>query len=72
MNALLAELTKLIPLVGLVSLRVAVVFALLPAPFGDLAPARTRAVLCGGRGPQFQRFAICDFGRITIRSTGRV
>lgn len=45
MNVILIELMRLLPFVALVSLRVALVFALMPAPFGDLAPMRIRAVL---------------------------
>lgn len=47
MNAstLIAQALRIAPLIGLVSLRVAVVFALMPAPFGELAPVRVRAAL---------------------------
>ncbi len=45
MNAIVLELMRLAPFVALVSLRVALVMALMPAPFGDLAPMRIRAVL---------------------------
>ncbi len=44
-SALIAEGMRLLPFLALVSLRVAVVLALLPAPFGELAPARIRAAL---------------------------
>lgn len=42
---LIAQGMRIAPFVALVSLRVAVVLALLPAPFGELAPTRIRAVL---------------------------
>jgi flagellar biosynthesis protein FliR len=42
---LIEEGLKVAPLVALVSLRVAVVFALMPSPFGEVAPGRIRAVL---------------------------
>jgi flagellar biosynthesis protein FliR len=45
MNALVAEGLRIAPFLALVSLRVAVVLAMLPAPFGELAPATTRAAL---------------------------
>lgn len=45
MNAIVLELLRLAPFVALVSLRVALVLALMPAPFGDLAPVRIRAAL---------------------------
>jgi flagellar biosynthetic protein FliR len=38
-------LLRIAPFIALVSLRVAVVLALMPSPFGDLAPMRIRAVL---------------------------
>ena len=44
-TALITEGMKIAPFVALVSLRVAVVLALLPAPFGELAPTRIRAAL---------------------------
>ena len=44
-NALIAEALRVAPFVALVSLRVAVVFSLLPSPFGELAPMRIRAAL---------------------------
>jgi flagellar biosynthesis protein FliR len=44
-NTILIELMRLAPFVALVSLRVALVLALMPAPFGDLTPMRIRAVL---------------------------
>jgi flagellar biosynthesis protein FliR len=43
--ALLAHLEPLLPLFFLCTLRVGVTMASLPAPFGDLAPARIRAAL---------------------------
>jgi flagellar biosynthetic protein FliR len=45
MSALIAHALGLVPLITLVSLRVALVLSLLPAPFGELAPVRIRAVL---------------------------
>lgn len=47
MNAteLISQGMRIAPYVALVSLRVAVVLALLPAPFGELAPVRIRAAL---------------------------
>ncbi|MDB4989007.1 MAG: flagellar biosynthetic protein FliR [Myxococcaceae bacterium] len=44
-NALISEGLRIAPFIALVSTRVVVAFALLPAPFGDLAPARIRAAL---------------------------
>jgi flagellar biosynthetic protein FliR len=44
-SAMIAEALRLVPFVALVSLRVAVMLAMLPAPFGELAPARIRAAL---------------------------
>jgi flagellar biosynthesis protein FliR len=44
-NALIAEGLRIAPFLALVSLRVAVVLALLPAPFGELAPATIRGAL---------------------------
>jgi flagellar biosynthetic protein FliR len=41
----LSGLESLVPLVVLVSIRVGVVFASLPAPFGSIAPATVRAAL---------------------------
>jgi flagellar biosynthesis protein FliR len=45
LNALISEGLRIAPFLALVSLRVAVVLALLPAPFGELAPATIRAAL---------------------------
>lgn len=45
MNELFAFALRVLPFVLLVGLRVAVVLALMPAPFGELAPARIRAAL---------------------------
>lgn len=45
MNAIVLELLRLAPFVALVSLRVAFVLAMMPAPFGEVAPMRIRAVL---------------------------
>lgn len=45
LTAFVAEAMRLAPFVALVSLRVAVVLSLLPAPFGELAPTRIRAAL---------------------------
>ena len=42
---LIEHALRVAPLVALVSLRVAVVLALMPAPFGEVAPARIRAAL---------------------------
>jgi flagellar biosynthesis protein FliR len=44
-NALITEGLRVAPFLALVSLRVAVVLALLPAPFGELAPATIRGFL---------------------------
>ena len=44
-SAAITEALNVLPLVALVSLRVAIMLALLPAPFGELAPARIRAAL---------------------------
>ncbi len=44
-TALISQALRVAPLIALVSLRVAVVFSLLPAPFGELAPARIRGAL---------------------------
>ncbi len=45
LNALISEGLRIAPFLALVSLRVAVVLALLPAPFGELAPATIRGAL---------------------------
>ena len=45
MTALVETGLRIAPFVALVSLRVALVLVLLPAPFGDLAPVRIRAAL---------------------------
>ena len=45
MSTIVLELMRIAPFIALVSLRVVVVLALLPAPFGDLAPMRIRATL---------------------------
>jgi flagellar biosynthesis protein FliR len=45
LNALVTEGLRVAPFLALVSLRVAVVLAMLPAPFGELAPASIRAAL---------------------------
>jgi len=45
MNALALALMQRAPVVMLVSLRVGLVLALMPAPFGDVAPVRIRAAL---------------------------
>lgn len=45
MNELLPFALRVAPFVLLVGLRVAVVLALMPAPFGDVAPTRVRAAL---------------------------
>lgn len=42
---LMEQALRVAPLIALVSLRVAVVLALMPAPFGDVAPGRIRAAL---------------------------
>jgi flagellar biosynthetic protein FliR len=44
-NAVVLELLRVAPFVALVSLRVAFVLALMPAPFGEVAPARIRGAL---------------------------
>jgi flagellar biosynthesis protein FliR len=44
-NALISEGLRIVPYVALVSIRVAVVLSMMPAPFGELAPARIRAAL---------------------------
>lgn len=44
-TALIAEGMRILPFIALVSVRVAVALALMPAPFGELAPARIRAAL---------------------------
>lgn len=44
-NALIGEAMKIAPLVVLVSLRVGIVFALLPAPLGDMTPVVIRTAL---------------------------
>ena len=43
--AILEQALRVAPLVALVSLRVAIVLALMPAPFGEVAPGRIRAAL---------------------------
>lgn len=45
MNAIVLELLRIAPFIALVSMRVAFVLALMPAPFGEVAPVRIRAVL---------------------------
>ena len=45
MSEIVLTLLRIAPFIALVSLRVAVVMALMPSPFGDLAPMRIRAVL---------------------------
>jgi flagellar biosynthesis protein FliR len=45
MNAIVIELMRRVPVIALVSMRVALVLALMPAPFGELAPTRIRAAL---------------------------
>lgn len=45
MSAILLQLMNVAPFLSLVSLRVAIVLALMPAPFGDLAPTQVRAAL---------------------------
>jgi len=45
MSTIVLELMRIAPFIALVSLRVALVLALMPAPFGDLAPMRIRAAL---------------------------
>jgi flagellar biosynthesis protein FliR len=45
LNALVSEGLRVAPFLALVSLRVAIVLALLPAPFGELAPSAIRAAL---------------------------
>jgi flagellar biosynthetic protein FliR len=44
-NALISEGLRIMPYVMLVSARVGIAMALLPAPFGELAPARVRAAV---------------------------
>jgi flagellar biosynthetic protein FliR len=44
-NALISEGLRIVPYVALVSIRVAIVLSMMPAPFGELAPARIRAAL---------------------------
>jgi flagellar biosynthetic protein FliR len=44
-TALMAEGMRIAPFLALVSLRIAVALSLMPAPFGELAPARIRAAL---------------------------
>jgi flagellar biosynthetic protein FliR len=44
-TSLIEEGMRIAPFVAMVSLRVGVVLALLPAPFGELAPTRVRAAL---------------------------
>jgi flagellar biosynthetic protein FliR len=44
-TALISEGLRIAPFIALVSLRVAVVMALLPAPFGELSPSLVRAAL---------------------------
>jgi flagellar biosynthesis protein FliR len=45
LNALVAEGLRIAPFLALVSLRVAMVLAMLPAPFGELAPSTIRGAL---------------------------
>jgi flagellar biosynthetic protein FliR len=44
-NAIVLELLRIAPYIALVSLRVAFVLAMMPAPFGEVAPVRIRGAL---------------------------
>lgn len=45
MSEIVLTLMRIAPFIALVSLRVAIVLALMPSPFGDMAPMRIRAAL---------------------------